>query len=138
MDESGGIIEQANLLMRRHGHVVENGEELPLLTDIVAAIPASAPETVPPEPSTVAIPPPDRVEALAREMLFDQLPRQRQALAEELSAWLDDALPQIVLRVLDGLADQLIEQVTAEARAALLPRLQMVIEDQSQPSQDAD
>ena len=74
---------------------------------------------------------------MARELLFDRLPRQRQALAEELSAWLDDELPQIVLRVLDGVTDQLIEQVTAEARAALLPKLQMVIEDQSQPPRDA-
>ena len=131
MDERGRIIEQANLLMRRHGHIVDGHDELPVLTDVITASPA------PPEPPLAAILPPDCVEALARELLFDRLPRQRQALAEELTAWLDDELPQIVLRVLDGVTDQLIEQVTAEARAALLPKLQMVIEDQSQPPRDA-
>ncbi len=145
MDESNRVIEQANSFMHRHGHLAvpaaEDGtggdEDLPLLTDIVTNLHSPTPEAVMPEPPSTAILPPDRVEALAREMLFDRLPRQRQALAEELAAWLDDALPQIILRVLDGVTDQLIEQVTAEARAILLPKLQMVIEDESQPSRNA-
>lgn len=141
MDESDRVIEQADSFMRRHGiAAVPTGAQddgLPVLTDIIGATSAPTPEPATPEPPSAPMLPPDRVEALAREMLFDRLPSQRQALAEELAAWLDDELPQIVLRVLDGVTDQLIDQVTSEARAILLPRLQMIIEDQSQSSRNA-
>lgn len=145
MDNSNRVIEQADNFMRRHGPAValpgdsgaDDVVDLPVLTEIVEATPAPTPEPALPESPSAPMLPPDRVEALAREMLFDKLPRQRQALAEELAAWLDDELPQIVLRVLDGVTDQLIDQVTAEVRAVLVPRLQMVIEDQSQPSRNA-
>lgn len=146
MDESERVIAQADNLMRRHGLVATppaggdtDDDGLPVLTDIVAPVAAiSPPDPALPESPAAPILPPDRVDALAREMLFDRLPRQRQALAQELAVWLDDELPQVVLRVLDSITDQLIEQVTAEARAILLPRLQMVIEEQSQPSRHAD
>ncbi|NJD34019.1 MAG: hypothetical protein FIA96_04150 [Betaproteobacteria bacterium] len=45
------------------------------------------------------------------------------ALREELSRWLDQELPQAVLKVTDGLADQLMAELTHQAEKNLLPRL---------------
>jgi hypothetical protein len=137
MDKTDDVLQQANKLMLRHRSFVAGAatepppaetDDLPVLTEVVDA--GSAP--VAEEPATAPLPP-DRIEALARELLFDRLPVQREALANEMSAWLDQELPQVVMRVLDGLADQMIAQVTAEARAALLPRMQAALEEESQP-----
>jgi hypothetical protein len=45
------------------------------------------------------------------------------ALREELSRWLDQELPHAVLKVTDGLADQLMGELTDQAEKKLLPRL---------------
>lgn len=142
------VADQADKLMRRHRIFVagaprptpvtqQTADDLPVLTDMIVASDDEAEQSA----SVGRIEPiiaPDRIEAMAREMLFERLPTQRQAVAEELSAWLDHELPLVVMRVLDGLTDQLVAQVTAEARAALLPRLQMALEAESQPSPNAD
>ncbi len=49
------------------------------------------------------------------------------AVARELDNWLDLTLPDIVLRVLDGVADQMILQVGDQARKDLLPWLQKAV-----------
>ncbi|MDP2811052.1 MAG: hypothetical protein Q8O34_12960 [Rhodocyclaceae bacterium] len=96
-------------------------DDVPVLTRVVTDAVISGTEN----PQTI---PPDRIEALARELLFDRLPAQREALADELAAWLDTDLSQVVLRVMDGITDQMVAQVTAEARSILLPRLQAALE----------
>jgi len=45
------------------------------------------------------------------------------ALREELALWLEQELPQAVLKVTDGLADQLVGELTNQAERNLLPRL---------------
>jgi len=45
------------------------------------------------------------------------------ALREELSRWLEQELPQAVLKVTDGLADQLMGELNDQAEKKLLPRL---------------
>lgn len=45
------------------------------------------------------------------------------ALAAALSEWLDAKMPEAVLKVLDGVADQLILKLTRDAEEDLLPRL---------------
>lgn len=45
------------------------------------------------------------------------------ALREELSLWLEQELPHAVLKVTDGLADQLMGELTHQAERNLLPRL---------------
>ena len=57
----------------------------------------------------------------------------RAALARELEAWLDEKLPEAVLRILDGLSDQMIGQVAAQARLELLPRLKNALESRTKP-----
>jgi hypothetical protein len=45
------------------------------------------------------------------------------ALREEHSLWLEQELPNAVLNVTDGLADQLMGELTEQAEKNLLPRL---------------
>ncbi len=45
------------------------------------------------------------------------------ALREELARWLEQELPHAVLKVTDGLADQLMGELTDQAERNLLPRL---------------
>ncbi|MBI5898930.1 MAG: hypothetical protein HZB40_06875 [Rhodocyclales bacterium] len=45
------------------------------------------------------------------------------ALREELALWLERELPDAVLKVTDGLADQLMGELTHQAEKNLLPRL---------------
>ena len=49
--------------------------------------------------------------------------RHLAALREELSLWLEQELPNAVLNVTDGLADQLMGELTEQAEKNLLPRL---------------
>lgn len=74
-------------------------DDLPILTDIVTEHQAA-----------LATAPPHMQQHLA-------------ALREELSRWLDQELPHAVLKVTDGLADQLMGELTHQAEKKLLPRL---------------
>jgi len=93
-----------------------DADDLPVLTEIVAA----ADE---PSPSAAR-----DIESLLRERLAAALPQQRELLRRELAAWLDEQLPQLVLRVLDGVTDQLVAQINTQARMTLLPKLQAVLD----------
>jgi hypothetical protein len=126
------LIDKADTLLQRRRVFVAGGSahqfsppprmesvELPVLTEVVDTLsPLPLEQTVPPE----------RIEALAKALLLERLPASQQQLAVTLSGWLDTELPQVVMRVVDGLTDQIIAQVTAEARASLLPRLQTALE----------
>lgn len=138
MADADSLLDKADSLIQRHRLAAE--DDLPVLTDVVAPEGIGAPAltaVAPPEPRVVVMPPdPEQVAALARKMLLDHLPAQHQAVAKELSDWLDDQLPQIVFRVLDGMTDQIIAGVTSEVLATLLPRVQAAL-DESQPPRDA-
>lgn len=99
---------------------VRNGD-LPVLTDVVVPL-----SELPPAPQPTI--PQEQIDARAMELLQARLPLHRQAVADELLAWLDTELPQVVMRVLDGVTDQIIAQVTEDARAALLPRIRDALE----------
>jgi hypothetical protein len=119
------LMEKADALMRRRRVFVagapeqksllaeDDGDDVPVLTEIVD--PAARPAAPGPRGR------PD-------DLRFDRLANQRQALAEELAAWLDTELPRVIMAALDGVTDQIVAEVTAEARAALLPRLQAALE----------
>lgn len=74
-------------------------DDLPVLTDIVTEHEAAL-ATAPPH-----------------------MQQHLDALREELSRWLEQELPQAVLKVTDGLADQLMGELTHQAEKNLLPRL---------------
>ncbi|HTY04126.1 MAG TPA: hypothetical protein VMC81_10400 [Rhodocyclaceae bacterium] len=74
----------------------------------------------------------ERAQVLAQELMLERLSAQQRAVSDELSAWLDKELPRIVVKVLDGVSDQLIAEVTAEARTVLQEWLQLAVEAESE------
>lgn len=143
MDGNDSPLRQADDLMQRHRAMEPEpatdapaeADDLPVLDDVFAGEGEAEKPPVVEAPAAPAVgePAPERVAAMARELLFEHLPSQRQALAAELTAWLDDQLPHVILHVIDGLTDQIIAQLTAEARSTLLPRLQAALDENDDP-----
>jgi uncharacterized FlaG/YvyC family protein len=149
MSDDQDVLLQADKLMRRHRVFVAGApapaadagatgsiDDLPVLTDMVDFSEAAA------APAPVSDADPEivieaRAQVLAHELLLERLSAQREAIATEILVWLDRELPQIILQVVDGLTDQIVAEVTVEARTQLLPRLQLAVETESQPSRDA-
>jgi hypothetical protein len=142
MADDRDILNQADRLMRRHRVFVAGSQasvaaqadpidDLPVLTDMVAAPEIEAP--IAPVISTETIE--QRAQVLAHEFMLERLSAQRLTIEKEVVAWLDTELPHIVMYVVDGLTDQLVAQVTAAVRLELLPKLQLAIEAEDQPSQ---
>jgi len=147
MADDRDILNQADRLMHRHRVFVAGSQasvaaqsdpidDLPVLTDMVAA-PEVGLSVAPGAPaiSTEAIE--QHAQVLAHEFMLERLSAQRLTIEKEVVAWLDTELPHIVMYVVDGLTDQLVAQVTAAVRLELLPKLQLAVEAESQPSQDA-
>jgi uncharacterized FlaG/YvyC family protein len=147
MDDERDVLSQADKLMRRHRVFVAGAptptdpvveaqvpDDLPVLTDRVDL--SAVVETVTPAPveeaPTVSIE--DQARVMATELLLERLSAQRDAIEKEIIAWLDAELPQIVMYVVDGLTDQLVAQITGTMRLELLPKLQLAVEAESQPS----
>lgn len=57
-------------------------------------------------------------------------------VAREIDAWLDENLPQVVVHVMDGITDKLIQQVHESAREDLLPRLKQALRDDAEAGED--
>ena len=154
------IIDKADSLMRRHRAFVA-GEATP--ADSVAAVPPEPALCVPsgiflaaqteaediPVLTEVVAESDGNMEAAAsagvadidvllRERLAAVQPQQRELLRRELAQWLDEQLPQLVMRVLDGVTDQLVAQINTQARVTLLPRLQAALEAEPRETPDAD
>lgn len=90
-------------------------DDVPVLTDVVD--------------HPLAAPTPRTVPAIDTATLSSAI---QATVAREIDNWLDLNLPDIVLRVLDGVADQLILQVGDQARKELLPSLQAALRDISE------
>ncbi len=129
MSDDDALLDQADALMHRHrvfvaGAAAAGGspdsaaerpdeeDDLPLLTDIVAAqVPDQA------------------IAAAGDETGLEQrLGECRDALVLELEKWLDEQLPQLVTRAMDGITDHLVGQIARRARNELLPRLTAVLQ----------
>jgi len=148
MSDDRDVLDQADRLMRRHrvflagsqasvAAAPEPVDDLPVLTDMVATPEAEAVLAAPPAPTAPAATIEERAQVLAHEFMLERLAAQRQTIEKEVIAWLDTELPHIVMYVVDGLTDQLVAQVTAAVRLELLPKLQLAVEAESQPSPDA-
>jgi len=110
-EDNSDLLRKADALMRRHrpptGEVRDrhdhrpepSDDDVPVLTEVVT------------EDSIVLATAPDHMR------------HQLTALREELARWLSEELPQAVLKVTDGLADHLMEELTHQAEQQLLPRL---------------
>ena len=124
-DDASGLLAQADALMRRHRvfladsaktsanlatppAIAEQSEvvaedDLPVLTEVVAL-----------HGEAYSLGP----NSVAQERIAQQL-----RLEASLSKWLDEELPQTVLRVVDGFSDRLIAELVSQARKDLLPML---------------
>lgn len=132
--DSDDILEKADALMRRRRVFVAGAAEEPL-----------------PEPTETAAEDVDDIPVLTDvvpdETVVAQRPQGaaaggeaaglRDALAAELDAWLDEELPGHVMRVLDGVTDQMIGHISAKARAELLVRLQARLGEAETPAPEA-
>ena len=109
-DNTADLLRKADALIRRTRVFVAGSsalatqptppeDDLPVLTDVVTE-----------QEAALATAPPHMQQHL-------------DALREELSRWLDQELPDAVLKVTDGLADQLMGELTHQAEKNLLPRL---------------
>ncbi len=127
MDESTtDLLLKADALMRRTRSYVASPPP--------AVAPAEAPSAAEPTPldahSDAAVD--DDVPILTEKVTDSEAalatapPHMQQhldALREELALWLEQELPHAVLKVTDGLADQLMGELTHQAEKNLLPRL---------------
>ena len=109
-DNTEDVLRKADALIRRTRVFVAGSppgpasappaeDDLPVLTDIVTEREAAL-ATAPPH-----------------------MQQHLDALREELTRWLEQELPHAVLKVTDGLADQLMGELTEQAEKKLLPRL---------------
>ena len=109
-DNTDDVLRKADALIRRTRVFVAGSspeaaptappeDDLPVLTDIVTE-----------QEAALATAPPHMQQHL-------------DALREELTRWLEQELPDAVLKVTDGLADQLMGELTNQAEKNLLPRL---------------
>ena len=116
------LLQKADALMRRHRVFVAGAtaqdeaaavhEDVPVLTEIV-------------DPDVAGVPVANGVEIGAL----------RHALAHEIENWLDVELPQHVMRVVDGITDQLVSQLSLQIRSELLPKLENLVVASQMPPQ---
>jgi len=70
---------------------------------------------------------------------LNQLLLERQAvLSREIETWLDEQLPQLVIRAMDGITDHLVALLANRARDDLLPRLEAAMQAPEEAAPDAD
>lgn len=118
-DDTTDVLLKADALMRR-------------TRSYVASKPPPTPVPVAPEAIIEPTPPDDDVPVLTEKVTDSEaalatapphMQRHLDALREELGRWLERELPHAVLKVTDGLADQLMGELTHQAEKNLLPRL---------------
>ncbi len=154
---SDKLLEQADALMRRRvfvaGANAEPGapdqsaqviepietasEDVPVLTDVVVAqdIQPHAEDTLRMKLETIVAPQPET----STNAHINQLLAERQAvLAREIETWLDEQLPQLVIRAMDGITDHLVALLANRARDDLLPRLEAAMQAPEAAAADAD
>jgi hypothetical protein len=109
-DETSDVLRKADALIRR-------------TRTFVAGSPGPAAEAMPPEDDLPVLTEIVTEHEAALATAPPHMQRHLDALREELSRWLDQELPHAVLKVTDGLADQLMGELTEQAEKNLLPRL---------------
>lgn len=158
---SDKLLDQADALMRRRVFVAgsSNGaavaddsvqfeesiapatdsalEDVPVLTDVVVA------QDFQPHADDALNLKPEEIMARQWEanasLHFKQLLMERQSvLAREIETWLDEQMPQLVIRAMDGITDHLVALLANRARDDLLPRLETALQAPDEAATDAD
>lgn len=122
MDEdTTDLLQKADALMRRSRSYVASRP--PAAEKITPEIPVAAVDLPSPDDDVPVL----TEKVTESEAAFATAPAHMQshldALREELARWLEQELPHAVLKVTDGLADQLMGELTDQAEKNLLPRL---------------
>lgn len=145
---SGNLLDQADALMRRRSFVAgtKTGyagsgepiatvadaalEDVPLLTDVVDdddvlqhAHPQEVDAGSRESEDSLAL----RIEQAVRQRLNQVLANRQNVLAQEIEAWLDEQMPQLVIRAMDGITDHLVALLANRAKDDLLPRLEAAL-----------
>ena len=150
---SSTLLEQADALMRRRSFVAgskleqtdaeargaygnDNAlEDVPLLTDVVSddALPATVSE------SGFSLGHAKPISEPSSRKQFDQLLADRQSLlTQEIEAWLDEQMPQLVIRAMDGITDHLVALLANRVKDELLPRLECALKPPDVVKMEAD
>lgn len=121
-DETTDILLKADALMRRSRSYVAVQAAPSVKEGPANAVSSTVPDQHPDDDIPVLT---EKVteNELALATAPPHLQNQLEDLREELAAWLEQELPQAVLKVTDGLADQLVGELTNQAEKNLLPRL---------------
>lgn len=127
---SGDLLDKADALMRRRSFVAGSGsanagpepsaaplddsavEDLPVLTDIVDDEPAVIEAGTPSQLD---------IERAVRQRVEQLLMERQVLLAREIERWLDEQMPQLVIRAMDGITDHLVALLANRAKDELLP-----------------
>lgn len=145
---SDKLLDQADALMRRRSFVagtksepmesdgiaapVVDGasDDVPVLTDIVFDETAAqdsrtqGDETgIAESEASIAL----RFESALRQRLSQLLMDRQALLAQEIESWLDEQMPQLVIRAMDGITDHLVALLANRAKDELLPRLEAAL-----------
>jgi len=112
-DNTADVLRKADALIRRSRVFVAGAPA----TVAAPAAPAAPDDDLPVLTEVVT------EQEAARATAPPHMQQHLDALREELSLWLVQELPHAVLKVTDGLADQLMGELTDQAEKNLLPRL---------------
>ncbi|MBA4741179.1 MAG: hypothetical protein H2060_00560 [Azoarcus sp.] len=117
LSEADRLLRRADALLQRH-RVLEEDDDLPLVTDVVDDLPPEAAPTPRPDPA-----PAPRHDPAARIAQAERLVEIDTVVQRAVEAWVAAELPAIIERELSLAADRLHEETVAHLRATLLPRL---------------
>ncbi|MFA7269355.1 MAG: hypothetical protein WC073_08425 [Sterolibacterium sp.] len=151
---SDRLLEQAGSLMRRRSFVAgaqpteptaaretahdSSLDEVPVLTDVVGvadSLESSRNTTTGAVPETTLA---GQIEAAVRDRLGQLLMERQAELAQEIETWLDEQMPQLVIRAMDGITDHLVALLSNRARDELLPRLESAMRRPNEEAAGAD
>ena len=125
LSEADRLLRRADALLQRH-RVLEEDDDLPLVTDIVDDLPppaAPAPISAPPTNRMDPPKPAARHDPAAHIAQAERLVEIDTVVQRAVEAWVAAELPAIIERELSLAADRLHEETVAHLRATLLPRL---------------
>ncbi|MCX7173463.1 MAG: hypothetical protein NT159_05995 [Proteobacteria bacterium] len=156
---SSKLFDQADALMRRRSFVAGTkaeraepewraevaddcaSDDVPVLTDVVnddlvaqgSQTPGGETDSTESE-ANIAL----RIELALRQRLSQLLMDRQALLAQEIEAWLDEQMPQLVIRAMDGITDHLVALLANRAKDELLPRLEAALKPPDATETDAD
>ncbi len=150
---SDQLLDKADALMRRRSFVAGvkttaaepsdtpdalDIEDFPILTEVV-----EVGEQLNPQPGDTSAEEfeaalAQKLEAAVNDQVSRLLMERQTLLSNEIEIWLDEQMPQLVIRVMDGITDHLVALLANRTRDELLPRLEAAMKLHAEENQDSD